>query len=133
MSKILLAGNDFRLLATRAAVLARTKASVVCCNAVEAMTVLEREAFDLVIICHSLTEKQTIEVTEKVRERLPRARILLMLSDVASEIVYKGIEIDAISSATPGDLIRRASEMLATTANHSLGEACRAVPRQSVV
>jgi DNA-binding response OmpR family regulator len=133
MSKILLAGNDFRLLATRAAVLAKTKASVVCCNAVEAMTVLEREAFDLAVLCHSLTERQVADVTKRVHERLPKARILLVLSDVASESTYRGIDIDATSSANPRDLIKSASELLTTLPNHHLEEASRIVPRQPAV
>jgi hypothetical protein len=44
MSSVLLAGEDFRLLATRAAVLAKTGASVVCCGVVEGLGYTERIA-----------------------------------------------------------------------------------------
>jgi DNA-binding response OmpR family regulator len=122
MSKILLAGNDFRLLATRAAVLAKTKANVICCNAPEAMTVLEAESFDLVVLCHSLGEKQAIEITGKVRLKLPKVRILMVISDVANDVLYKGVQFDATTSPEPGSLIRHATELLEKLPNHRLGE-----------
>jgi CheY-like chemotaxis protein len=126
MSKILLAGNDFRLLATRAAVLAKTTANVVCCNAPEAMTVLEGESFDLVVLCHSLGEKQTTEIANKVRQKLPKVRILMVLSDAGNDVLYKGTQFDATSSPEPGSLIRRVTELLEKLPNHRLGEPIQA-------
>jgi CheY-like chemotaxis protein len=122
MSKILLAGNDFRLLATRAAVLAKTEASVTCCNASEAMKVLESETFDLVVLCHSLTATQAAEITDRVHQRLPGTKILLVVSGVASELLYSGIPFDATSPTDPNHLIRRTSELLRALPNHRIEE-----------
>lgn len=122
MSKILLTGNDFRLLATRAAVLAKTNASVVCCNAPEAMAVLEQERFDLVVLCHSLEEKQAAEITGKARQKLPKVKILVVISDVGNDALYKDTPFDATSSPEPGSLIRSITELLEKLPNHRLGE-----------
>jgi hypothetical protein len=112
MSKILLVGNDFRLLTTRAAVLARTMANVVCCNTAEAAQTLQNESFDLVVLCHSLTEKQISETTEMTHLRLPTARILRVISDISQEWPRGGPAFDATSSSDPDGLIRRTSELL---------------------
>ena len=122
MSKILLAGNDFRLLATRAAVLTKTNASVTFSNAREAMQVLETEPFDLVVLCHSLSAQQAAEITERVHQRLPKARILLVVSHVASETLYSGIKFDAMTPADPIHLIKQTSDLLGTLPNHRMEE-----------
>ena len=117
MSKILLAGSDYRLLATRSAVLARIGASVVSCDALEAMKALEREKFDLVVLCHSLTEKQATEITQVVR-RSSKAKILMIVSDVSRERFYGSLEFDATSSPDPDRLVHRTAELLRSPTNH---------------
>jgi len=112
MPKILLVGQDSRLLETRAAVLAKIQATVVCQEPAESLEILEREIFDLVVLCHSLTEKQIGEIAGVVRRRLPKAKILLVVSNLSQERFYKGIEFDATSSPEPNRLIRRTSELL---------------------
>jgi CheY-like chemotaxis protein len=112
MSEILLVGNDFRLLTTRAAVLSQIKASVVCCNALEAVQVLQYKNFDLVILCHSLTGKQISEITVIVRQKMPRTKILMIIFDTSQDCPPKGVAIDAVISADPGGLVRRTSEIL---------------------
>lgn len=125
MSKILLAGNDLRLLSTRAPILAKTKASVVSCNAMEAMTILETEIFDLVVLCHSLTEKQAVEITEVVHRRLPKTRVLMIVSDISQERSDGQLAFDETSSPYPDDLIRRTSELLTAFPNHRIEESPR--------
>ena len=49
MAKILLVGDDLSLLSVRAAVLARTGASTVCCNRREFDRELKNDRFDLVV------------------------------------------------------------------------------------
>lgn len=112
MSKILLAGNDQRLLKTRAAVLARTQASVIYCNPAEAMKQLEGESIDLIVLCHSLTEKQISDLTELTHQKLPSARILRVVSDLREERPANGNDFYATSSYDPAGLIRRTSELL---------------------
>jgi CheY-like chemotaxis protein len=121
MHKILLIGQDFRLLATRAAVLSRTDASVISCNAGEALGILGGETFDLVVLCHSLSETQATEITDAVHRQWPETKILLVVSDIVQERFYAGLESDATSSPEPAHLIRRANELLKQVPCHCLG------------
>lgn len=128
MSKVLLVGNDLRLLATRAAVLSRTKANVVCCRGVEATKVLETETFNLVVLCHSLEEKQAAEIIEMVHARVPETGILMVVSDVSQEHFYKGAAFDATSSTEPERLIQRVSELLRELPDSRQEETIQRVP-----
>jgi DNA-binding NtrC family response regulator len=123
MPKILLVGNDFRLLTTRAAVLAHTKASVVCCNAVEVPKILQGlqgESFGLVILCHSLTGKQTTGIIELIHQKQPGTKILMVMSDLSLDRPPKEAALDAVISADPGGLVRRTSELLLQQAIQSV-------------
>lgn len=130
MPKILLVGQDFRLLATRAAVLAKTDASVVCCNALEAMKILENESFELIVLCHSLAEKQASEITDAVHHRWPKTRILMVVSNIAQERLYRGVEFDATSSPDPNRLVHRTAELLEGLPHHRLEESIRVEQRR---
>lgn len=112
MSKILLVGNDFRLLTTRAAVLSQTKASVAFCNALEARQILQGESLDLVVLCHSLTELQAAEIIEMTRQRSPAAKTLMIVSDPSQDCSPNGVSFDAMISSDPDGLVRRTSELL---------------------
>jgi DNA-binding response OmpR family regulator len=122
MPKILLAGEDLRLLGTRAAVLGKTGAEVACCSALEARNILERECFDLVVLCHTLTDIESAELTGIIHRRWPDARILTVVSDVAQERLYRGVEFEATISSDPSRLIHRASELLQGLPNHRIEE-----------
>jgi len=130
--KILLAGQDFRLLATRAAVLSRTNARIVCCNAAEALKVLDGEGFDLVVLCHSLAEPDAAGITVAVHRRWPRTRILMVVSDASGERLYRDVEFDATSSPEPDHLIRQVTELLEGLPNHSIEETMQLAHRQHV-
>lgn len=110
------------MLATRAAVLGRSNASVACCNAAEALTLLESESFDLIVLCHSLAEVDAARITVASHRRWPRTKILMVVSSVSRERFYRGVEFDATSSTEPCHLIRRATELLETLANHRIEE-----------
>lgn len=112
MPKILLVGQDSRLLETRAAVLAKVQATVTCQEPNDSLGILECEMFDLVVLCHSLTEKQAGQITDVVRGRWPKTKILLVVSNLSQERLYKGIEFDGTSSPEPSRLIRRTAELL---------------------
>lgn len=112
MSKILLAGNDLRLLQTRAAVLAQTHASVICSYPAEARKLLDESSFDLIVLCHSLTEKEIAELTQLIHSKLPAAKILRIVSDLLPEIPTNGIDSCVIHSYDPSGLIRCTTELL---------------------
>ena len=130
--KILLAGQDVRLLATRAAVLGRTTGRVVCCNAAEALKALEGEGFDLVVLCHSLAERDAVGITATVHRRWPQTRVLMVASDVSGERFYRGVEFDATSSPEPDNLVRHVAELLEELPDHRIEETMQLVHRQLV-
>jgi len=118
MPKILLAGNDFRLLGTRAAVLGKTGASVVCCSASETREIIKTEKFDLVVLCHTLSDQEADQIIATVRRLWPQARTLQVVFDGARERPYRATELDATSSAEPSRLVRRTMELLQALPNH---------------
>jgi len=116
MFRILLAGSDSRLLATRAAVLSKTGSAVTCHNAIETLRILDREAFDLVVLCHSLMESEVILIVEKIRQKLPAAKTLMVTSDVDQYERRPDGHVDATSVPEPGRLIARVKELLQKSA-----------------
>lgn len=120
------------MLATRAAVLSRTSAHVVCCNTAEALKVLEGEVFDLVVLCHSLAESDAAGIAVAVHRRWPRTRILMVVSDASGERLYHGVEFDATSSPEPDHLIRQVAELLEGLPNHHIEETMQLAHRQPV-
>jgi ribosomal silencing factor RsfS len=112
MFRILLAGSDCRLLATRAAVLAKTGGDVVHLNTTETINILDREAFDLVVLCHSLKREDVAVIVDKVHQKIPGAKILMVTSALDGYELYPNTKIDATSIPEPGHLVALAKELL---------------------
>jgi ribosomal silencing factor RsfS len=112
MFRILLAGSDCRLLSTRAAVLAKTGGDVVHLNTTETMKILDREAFDLVVLCHSLQREDVAVIVDKVHQKIPGAKILMVTSALDGFELYPNTKIDATSIPEPGHLVALAKELL---------------------
>jgi ribosomal silencing factor RsfS len=112
MFRILLAGSDCRLLATRAAVLAKTGGDVVHLNTTETINILDREAFDLVVLCHSLQREDVAVIVDKVHQKIPGAKILMVTSALDGYELYPNTKIDATSIPEPGHLVALAKELL---------------------
>lgn len=119
--RILIVGDDFRLLATRAAVLAKTGASTVCCTASEMMRDLAREHFDLVVLCHSLSDRDAREVTIVAGRWWPQARVLSILSTMEAAN-YSGEGSDALLPSDPNGLVRQVATLLQKLQNHHIRE-----------
>jgi DNA-binding NtrC family response regulator len=115
MSRILLAGSDFRLLETRAAVLAKTGAEVISRNAKETLRILDREKFDLVILCHSLPEPDAALIVAKIHEKRPGTKILMVASNLDMYGMRPDGDVDATSLPEPGHLVALASQLLKVT------------------
>ena len=113
MPKILLIGDDFRLLATRAALLTKTGASTVCCSSAEMHKNLEREMFDLAVLCHSLSEEDARKAVEYVHRRWPEAKVFLVESSVPLEKTFEGVALDGTISSTPSALLEQTVALLA--------------------
>jgi DNA-binding NtrC family response regulator len=112
MLKILLTGSDSRLLATRAAVLSKTGATVVFYSAIDTLEVLNRDSFDLVVLCHSLTLAESAVIVDKVHQKIPGTKILMVTSDLDRCELNENGKIDATSIPEPAQLIARVKELL---------------------
>jgi DNA-binding response OmpR family regulator len=115
MFRILLAGSDSRLLATRAAVLLKTGAAVVYRNTKDTLNILDREAFDLVVLCHSLQETDVAVIVDKIHQKIPGTKILMVTSDLDGYRMYANSRVDASSISEPGHLVARVKELLQAT------------------
>jgi DNA-binding response OmpR family regulator len=115
MPRILLAGSDSRLLATRAAVLSKTGSVVAYHNAMETLDVLDREKFDLVVLCHSLLEDHVAAIVDKVHQKIPGTKILMVTSGVDRYEMQPDNKVDATSLPEPVQLVARTKELLKVT------------------
>jgi hypothetical protein len=113
MEKILLIGDDFYLMATRAAVLAKTKASVTCCNSREFAALSEPDHFSLVVLCHSLAPDTARHIGEEVRRRWSQARTLLILKGNGEPSSVESNVDATVPAAEPARLIELAMALLA--------------------
>jgi hypothetical protein len=120
--KILLAGQDPRLLATRAAVLEKVGARVVSCNVLEAPQALESEVPDLVVLCHSLTADEAERIADRAHRHSGKTRVLMVTSDLSGERVGDEAKFDAFSLPIPTQLITQATLLLEGLPNHHLKE-----------
>jgi CheY-like chemotaxis protein len=116
MLRILLAGSDSRLLSTRAAVLSKTGATVVYANPTEALEILEgNEPFDLVVLCHTLDDRDAVAIVDKAHQKIPGVKILMVTSELDGSRVHLDYKIDATTMPEPAHLVALAKEMLQPT------------------
>jgi hypothetical protein len=118
MPKILLAGQDVRLLETRAAVLKKTGAEVVYCIGSQVFNIVGYEIPDLVVLCHTLLEEEAEAIADKVHARSPKTRVLLVLSQVVTVKQYQNAKFDATSLPEPVKLLKRVTELLEELPQH---------------
>jgi DNA-binding response OmpR family regulator len=121
MQNILLAGQDSRLLSTRAAVLnKKTGANVICCNASEALKLVRLESLDLVVLCHSLVKEEAKRIAEEAHRSTRRPKVLLVILtlDQSREILHRDAKFDATSLPDPAALIAHATELLQRLPSH---------------
>ncbi|HTD96946.1 MAG TPA: hypothetical protein VK627_08450 [Edaphobacter sp.] len=72
-------------------------------------------------------------MTHSIHRLWPKTRILHVVSDIAQERFYDGIELDATSSAEPKHLVRRTTELLESLPNHRIAETAGGVRRQEAL
>jgi hypothetical protein len=109
---ILAVGEDFDLLKTRADVLRKTGANVLCSSAAAALKFIAEWEFDLVALCHSVRQRDAERITDAAHDRGAKTLVLLLVSDGVREQEYDGISPDASSFVEPNCLIRSAAELL---------------------
>jgi hypothetical protein len=111
MEKILLVGDDIALLTSRAAVLASKKLEVVFCAARELATHSEGETFDLIVLCHSLSEDARGASVRTGRKRWPGVRVLQVLKHAYQTSSVES-DADAVTTADPGLLVENVMKLL---------------------
>jgi len=122
MPKIVLAGQDVRLLETRAEVLKKTGAEVFYCVGSQALNVVASEMPDLLVLCHSLHHEEAEAIAERVHAVCSKTKVLLVVSQMFEEKRYHDANFDAASLPEPERLIKRSTELLAGLPYHPLAE-----------
>jgi hypothetical protein len=112
MPKIVLAGQDVRLLETRGEVLKKAGARVVCCFGEQAFDVVTSEAPDLLVICHTIADKDAEAIADMAHAYCPKTRVLLMLSQLVENQPHADGRFDATSKSDPAQLVERAAQLL---------------------
>ena len=119
MLRILAIGDDLELLATRAELLRLTSAEVVKCRGRDAHRHLETQAFDLVVLCHTINEGEALDVIRALKGRGGMTKILQTTpSGTVSGSTFR-VKVDDVVSAVPELLVQRAAEMLGVQARSS--------------
>lgn len=125
MLTILAVGEDFDLLRTRAEVLRKTGANVLCSTGAAALKFIAEWEFDLVVLGHSVQQKDAERISEAAHQRGSKTLVLLLVSDRMQEHEYDGINLDAKSFADPDCLIRSATSLLELQQSRRQSEAAR--------
>jgi len=115
MDKVLLVGEDFALLAPRAAVLAKMVSNVTCCNPSEFAQMASRETFALVVLCHSLRQDELLYIASEARRRWPQSRLLHLCEEKGQRSSVEQ-RVDAVETPEPRKLARTVATMLKKTA-----------------
>lgn len=115
MVTILSVGEDFDLLKTRAEVLRRTGANVLCSPGATALKYIAEWEFDLIVLCHSVRQRDALPITEAAHAHGSKTLVLSLVSDTSEtsqEQQYAGVNCDAKAFVEPDCLIRSVSELL---------------------
>jgi CheY-like chemotaxis protein len=110
MRSILQVGNDLALRDVRAAVLRLVGATVSTATTDEAIYLLQRRQFDLIVFCHTVPRREKEEISAVAREAYANIRVLYVLSP--SRMNPAANE----SVAEPKQLLAKVMEILDTPA-----------------
>lgn len=110
---ILHVGRDLSLLTSRSLILARTGVPVVRCQETSGFdSLLEKHGEGLLVLCHSVSEADCLEVLRKTRQRRPDMKILCMEKGILGS--RPGAEGGGPISFTSGPyrLVEKVAELL---------------------
>lgn len=112
MRTILSISQDDGLLLTRTAVLRRTDAEVIAAKPNEAKKFLQKRRFDLVVLCHSLSLQQTLEIASLAHEQTIAIPILKVVANSEPVSEWTFIPADAATSSDPRILVEKVAKLL---------------------
>jgi hypothetical protein len=106
MLAILLVGEDLQLLATRGAVLRKVDADVDLGRPEEAAARMAARRYDLLVLCHTLREKDAEAITLMARQGWPGIQILQIVRERWMEKPMR-VGVAALSTPEPRRLMER--------------------------
>jgi hypothetical protein len=118
--KILLVGQDVRLLGTRADVLRKTHAAVTYCLPSQAAGRVQNDKPDLVVLCHSLGPGEAEAIADEVCKCCKTTKILMVLSEAGTELPLQDKKFDAMCLSRPDRLVACANGLLGGTLPHGV-------------
>jgi hypothetical protein len=89
---ILCIGDDPRLLGSRAEVLLKLSRHVTISN-FDGLTALLGKSFDLVVLCHTLTEARIARCTSVANSRWPEAKVVKIRTGWMSDLSMEDMEV----------------------------------------
>ena len=112
MLTILAVGEDFDLLKTRAEILRRTGANVLCSSGAAAMKFIDEWEFDVIVLGHSVGEQDAIRITEATHWPGSKTLVLLLVAGETQEPAFEGLNVDSRSFVEPACLLRSVAQLL---------------------
>ena len=112
MRTILSICQDEKLHLTRTAVLRRSNAEVIAAKAHEAKKILKTRRFDLVVLCHSLSPAQTLEIASLAHDQTVAIPILRVVANNEPVSEWTFVAPDAAASSDPRILVEKVAELL---------------------
>lgn len=76
MSRVLTVGNDTSLLHTRSLVLEKTGSTVCCTQPEPALALLQKEFFEVVVLCHTVSQRDRVALCKQIGQLWPSSRIV---------------------------------------------------------
>jgi len=110
MCTILAVGRDYELQVTRSHVLRQTKADVITASADEAVGILKAKPIDLVVLCHTLSQREMMEIASVAHQWAPTR--VLHLTSRRMEGSPPELAADAVIVAEPQLLVAKVTQLL---------------------
>jgi hypothetical protein len=111
MSRILLVGSDLPWLQNHRAALAKVGADMILSDPMELETHVGGERFDLVVLCHTLTDTARRAATATAHRRWPHVRVLQICADHA-EMKSLDCPVDDRTAVASDEIAAHASKLL---------------------
>jgi CheY-like chemotaxis protein len=116
-------GRDPVLLKTRTLVLERSRYKVVARASVgEALDCLQANEFDLILLCHSLSNRERERLTNSVRSRGLNARVVLVTTNA---VLDDHRSVDAVIESRPERMLEQLQALLSGKPTTSTGKLCK--------
>ena len=97
---------------SRSAVLRKADAEVIAARANEAKKILKTRRFDLVVLCHSPSPEETLEIASLAHEQTVAIPILKIVANSEPVSEWTFVAPGAAASSDPRILVEKVAELL---------------------